>query len=196
MYWHSYALVILLLAGFTQTADRLPDTAAPSLILVYGGSMSEPVVLRNWPENGWLLSGGATTVTSDMLDGRPFFRLAFFWGRMWADYVASGKPLDALKPEQANQYGRFYPAIGFAEAFIAIDFINGPGTLIWHVSPEGLRLLAAQGVPVKLPLPPVALLDLVSSEFWPWIGLGLLCIGGIKLRRYQRQRQHRHRMPI
>jgi hypothetical protein len=68
-----------------------------------------PSSLSDWDElltlTGLLSSGPAAP--SDPLAGRPSLQLAMFWDAgIWEPYVREGL-LGSLRPEQANQFGRF-----------------------------------------------------------------------------------------
>jgi hypothetical protein len=83
--------------------------AAPRLLMVSGAPLAAPVLLSDWDElltlTGLLSSGPAAP--SDPLAGRPSLQLAMFWDAgIWEPYVREGL-LGSLRPEQANQFGRF-----------------------------------------------------------------------------------------
>jgi hypothetical protein len=127
------------------------EAAAPRLILVYGPPLAQPVVLDDWQENLTLMVAAAEDagLSADKLRGRPYFRLAFFWGPEWTAYVDAGKPLSALRPEQGNQAGRFYPAVGDAGPVLTFDSIPGPGPLTRRLEPAGVAVLARHGIPTR-----------------------------------------------
>jgi hypothetical protein len=101
--------VVASLVGMTATTA---SSAAPRLIVVDGGGLSRPIVLADWFENGTLLSQWklAQPARHPQLRCRPAFRLYFLWGPEWNDYVASRKPLHAIRPSEAGFHGRFWPA--------------------------------------------------------------------------------------
>lgn len=127
------------------------EAAAPRLILVYGPPLAQPVVLDDWQENLTLMVAATEDagLSADKLRGRPYFRLAFFWGQEWAAYVDAGKPLSALRPEQGNQAGRFYPAIGDAGPVLTFDSIPGTGPLTRRLEQAGVAVLARHGIPTR-----------------------------------------------
>jgi len=142
-------LPVVLLAWLS---GALPvEAAAPRLILVYGPPLAQPVVLDDWQENLTLMVAATEDagLPADKLRGRPYFRLAFFWGQEWAAYVDAGKPVGALRPEQGNQAGRFYPAIGDAGPALTFDSIPGPGPLIRRLEQAGVAVLARHGIPTR-----------------------------------------------
>jgi hypothetical protein len=71
------------------------------------------------------------------------------------------KPPDLLKPEDASQFGRFYPAYGSLQPLL---ILGQPGVADSGLSPmddqfvfrmsrlseKGLELLARQGIPVRI----------------------------------------------
>jgi hypothetical protein len=62
--------------------------------------------------------------------------LALFWGFEWVQFVNDIRPLTALKPEQANQHARFYPALGAALALVV--FRDEPGEMGENARRKGL----------------------------------------------------------
>ncbi len=127
------------------------EAAAPRLILVYGPPLAQLVVLDDWQENLTLMVAATEDVglSVDKLRGRPYFRLAFFWGPEWAAYVDAGQPVSALRPEQGNQAGRFYPAVADAGPVLTFDSIPGPGPLTRRLEPAGVAVLARHGIPTR-----------------------------------------------
>lgn len=125
--------------------------AAPWFIMVYGASLPRPVILKDWQENleFMLASTEEAKVTVTELRGRPYLELAFFWGPEWAQYVKEGKPVDALRQEQANQHARLYLPIGSKRPILAFDNIPGPGSLTRWVEPKAFDILARHGIPVQ-----------------------------------------------
>lgn len=137
---------LLVAAAFAVPAEA----AAPRLIMVYGSSLSRPVLLTDWEENRRVLGVEEPRVAPDELAGQPYFELALFWGPGWDESVRDGKPLHVLRPEQANQHARLYPGIGDADGFIVFRSIPGPGSLVRRVTPEGAEILAQHGVAMRL----------------------------------------------
>lgn len=124
-------------------------------MIVYGRPLAKPVVFSNWGENETLMvvANDDMSVLHARLKGRPFLRVAMFWGTEWVQYMRHHKPLSALRPSQANQSARFYPAYGSSPALFVFDSIPGPYTsLIRRIRPKGLAVLVRHGVPVRLPV--------------------------------------------
>lgn len=186
----AHVLAMLLIVSLIPFADASPALAArPCVVLFYGGALATPIAVNGCSASSWLLAGPPAPITPAMLEGRPSFQLAFFWNAIWVDDGTAAASPDWLRPEQANQYGRFYPALGVAPAILAMDFIAGPGTLFWYLQPEGLRLLEAHGVPTRSPFPATALFYLVPIDLWPWVGLGLLIVAGFRLSQRRQARR-------
>jgi hypothetical protein len=88
--------------------------------LISGPLVEQPVLIQEWDDTMRVMAGindrapAALTVPTE----RPYYDLALFWGMEWVQYVNDGRPLTALKPEQANQHARFYPAAGSAPALV------------------------------------------------------------------------------
>ncbi len=146
------AAVTLLLVASALLPVGTASAAVPRLVLVYGPPLAAPVLLTDWTENGWVISGNEQDPsTSSQLEGRPYLEVAWFWGPQWDDYVGAGKPLQDLRPDQANGRGRFYPALGDAPAIV-----EGVGYPLRLVTPDGLEVLRRHGVPVRVAgLPPM-----------------------------------------
>lgn len=126
--------------------------AAPRLMMIYGGTLVRPIILSDWQENGRLLAAitEEVKVISEELAQRPNFQVALFWGPEWAQYMEEGNSPRTLRPEQANQHGRFYPAFGDGDPIFRFDSIPGPGPLTRKVKPEGIEILSHYGVPVQV----------------------------------------------
>lgn len=92
-----------------------------------------------------VLDGAA--VASNQLTGRRALRLGLFWHNpTWDPYVRDGR-LAELKLRQASQAGRFYPAIGDEAALVVLP---GHGNWPKRVSAEALRILEANGIPIRI----------------------------------------------
>jgi hypothetical protein len=150
---------VLLIVGLTLLMAALVASpavaAAPRLMMVYGPPLSKPIVLQDWRENLTVMVGlERTNIDPGELEGRPYLKMALFWGPRWVEYVEEGRPLDALRPEQANQHARFYPATEDEPALITFGSSKfGPG-VIRRVEPEALAVLARHGIPVRSEAPP------------------------------------------
>ncbi len=141
-------LVGAIVAALAALVPALPaSAAAPRLVMISGGSLSHPIILDDWDENLTLMTAASESAGLAALDlaSRPSFQVAYFWGPTWADYVAAGNPIQALRPEDANQHGRFYPAFGSARPLLTFE-----GS-VRALSPEGVAVLARHGVPTSYP---------------------------------------------
>jgi hypothetical protein len=150
-------LATLVTAGTTATPAPARSVgrafAAPEIVIVYGDPLPEPRIIADWEENHRLLLSVAGAPSPSPLGlppaplaGRPALRLALFWGISWRATAQSPERLRALRPEQANQQGLFYPATADAPAHLAVGSIAGA------VSDSGLAVLRRHGVPVRLPV--------------------------------------------
>jgi hypothetical protein len=134
--------------------------------MVSGPPLSSPVTLSNWDEIGRLVQAVANespAADRASLAGRPSLRLALFWdARIWEPYIRQGR-LASLRPEQANQFGRFYPAADGRPA--AIDL---PWTGRWPKQPNtaALAILERHGVPVDMESG-----DAIAT--WWWVSAGI-----------------------
>lgn len=176
---------IVLLATLTLAlaAGTPALAAAPRLIMVSGASLERPVLLSDWDEAAelyWSFSFDGTAADPASLEGRPSLRLGLFWdSHVWDPYVRQGR-LGELRPEQANQVGRFYPAVGDEPALVDV-----PGYGQWPkiADAQALKILERHGVPVRL-----VLRVSESSAGWGWwrwpaIGSGAAVVVAIVLRR-------------
>jgi hypothetical protein len=123
--------------------------AAPRLFMVSGAPLAKPVMLSDWDEIATLtgLLSSSPAAPSDPLGGRPSLQLAMFWDAgIWEPYVREGR-LGSLRPEQANQFGRFYPAVAGQPALVDLPWA---GTWPKRVGPDALAILARHGVPTQL----------------------------------------------
>jgi hypothetical protein len=129
------------------------------LILVSGFDLARPILIGEWDDTMRVMAGinRRATAPSGELTGRPYYRLALFWGLDWVKYLESGRPLTSLKPEQANQHGRFYPAVGLAPALVVFDDERGeipdstrPLGLIRSVEPMTLDVFVRHGLRIRV----------------------------------------------
>ncbi len=158
------SILVALLVGACAVGSS--KAATPRLIMVSGQPLSSPVTLSNWDEIGRFIQAAVNespAADRAYLAGRPSLRLALFWdARLWEPYIRRGR-LASLRPDQANQFGRFYPAADGRPA--AIDL---PWTGQWPKQPNAaaLAILERHGVPV----------DIESSHaiaIWWWVAAGV-----------------------
>jgi hypothetical protein len=150
--------------------------ASPRIIMVTGLSLDNPIFLSDQLENldlmlafqeGREIEEGRVVDPMELRD-RPYLELWLYWGAtQWEPYVSEGR-LDELRREQANQYGRFYPAFGRRDAVMNLDV---PGSR--KATAKLLAILARHGIPTQLQAPP-APEESSSNPPWPWIAGGAL----------------------
>jgi hypothetical protein len=187
---------VRLVATCALTALCLAPTAgaaAPRIIMVTGPTLERPVFLTDYFENldlmiafqrGREIAEGRV-VDPKELRRRPYLELWLFWGEdQWEPYVSEGR-LAELRREQANQYGRFYPAFGRRDAVMNLDV---PGSR--KATAKLLNILARHGIPTRLKVPPArSPEDPSASSPWPWVVAGVAAFAaacaaaGWKLRR-------------
>lgn len=153
-------VALLILAG-SQSAGAV----GPSAILIYGGGLESPVVLR-YADSSWfgdvgVLWGGSHIYFSKAheVKGHPlvtkaadraYLSVAIFWGR----------PPEKLVPENGTQHGRLYlptasePALALVTAPNMVDPAPTPIPtrvdqffVIWTLSAEDIGTLRRLGVP-------------------------------------------------
>ena len=144
------ALTVAAVGAVALALVASAQAAAPRLIMVSDDPLDEPVVISDasvvFKLYQSLVLDGAT-VDASLLSGRRAFRLGLFWHNpTWEPYVRDGR-LAELELRQANQVGRFYPAVGDQPALVAFP---GYGSWPRRVSKEALQILDANGVPVRL----------------------------------------------
>lgn len=129
------------------------SAASPRIMMFYGHGLAKAVVLSNWRDTSVVIRdmGEAPRWMHPRLRGRPSFRVAMFWGPEWMRYMSRHRSAANVRPSQANQFARFYPAHGSAQPLFVFDSIPGPyNTLIRVVGRFALSVLAQHGVPVRL----------------------------------------------
>ena len=138
--------------------------AFPRLIMVSGGALKSPVVMTDWDLTAKMLQnlGASKSVPVAQLEGRPFLQVSMFWGPQWKQFMDDGRAVASLRPEQANEFGRLYPAVG-----------NQPAMLILSGAPshfDGART------------PPATLNDYRYAYELTAIPVGILTRAGIPVR--------------
>jgi hypothetical protein len=128
--------------------------AAPHIVMIHGGSLRERIVIADWTTNQRLMSGliAQTSLPDSALRSRPFFDVALFWGSEWKTYAETPERLQDLRPSQANQFARLYPAVGKLPALLV--FRAGLAGMARpsryrRVSPDALDILAKHGVGLR-----------------------------------------------
>ncbi|MGI8551544.1 MAG: hypothetical protein ACR2PL_12295 [Dehalococcoidia bacterium] len=136
------AVVVFAAVSFSRPAAA----AAPRLLMVYGAPLPAPIILDDWRENldVMLAMTEPSSITPVQLSGRPSLELALFWGEGWDQELKQGP----LRPEQATQRGRYFPAVGDADPVVILGFPSPP--LIRLLKPVGAEILARHGVPARL----------------------------------------------
>jgi hypothetical protein len=148
------------------------QAAGPIFVMVYGNLLSKPIIIdagneKLFERQGLVSIDGKVVDVSytddfalDDLKDRPYLDLALFWGSEWVQYHKDGKPLDQLKPEDAertlpppNSRGRFYPACGDRQAGIYLYTGISARYTIKRLSDDALKLLDGQGVPIRTDCP-------------------------------------------
>ena len=112
--------------------------AAPHIIIVHGPSLPTPIVIANSKDNHWLL----LVREERRVEGpRPALDLALFWHPKWRSYAESPEKLRSLRPDQADQVGRLFPATAGLPMMISVGATKGV------VSDSGLAVLRRYRVP-------------------------------------------------
>lgn len=153
------------LAALLAAAVLVPArAAAPWAVVVSGPPLAAPVILTDRQENHRLLLAVRRDagLSWSELDGRPYLWLTLYWGEWWEVQVRQGRL------PTTSQQGRFYPAVGDRPAAVVIHgAASRPVPQLLEA--EGLAILAAHGVPVRLApdaaaaLAPAALLGAAAA---------------------------------
>lgn len=146
----AWALVpLLLLVGQPHDAPATDSSAAPAaprIIMVYGGTLTERIYLTDWHENldfmmNLSLSDGSHARHEDSLSA-PRFEMALYWGNPGWD--PSARDTAALR--------RLDPADGSPARIVLgkLPRITYPGSNHPRViGDSGLRILRERGLPMK-----------------------------------------------
>lgn len=96
--------------------------AFPRLIMFSGGALKTPMVMTDWPASSAFLQSlqESRSIPEQTLSGRPFLHVTMFWGPQWKKYMDEGRPVSALRPEEGNEHGRFYPATASEPAVLLL----------------------------------------------------------------------------
>jgi hypothetical protein len=144
-------LATLLVAGVVcAVSTDVARAAAPRIVIVSGPLLDRRVVISNWQRIFGVVDeiARARPVARVRLGARPRLRLSLFWGPRWNDYLSKGGSPRALRPEQADQFGSFYPAWRGRSALIDLPWAGRWPRLV----PErALTILRRYGVPVRVP---------------------------------------------
>jgi hypothetical protein len=106
------ASAFLAAAAFALALPALGEAACPRLIMVSGESLPARILIHEWDEACKLYAAFFASPAADAttrIATRPSLRLGLFWNALlWEPYVRQHR-LAELRPDDANQFGRFYP---------------------------------------------------------------------------------------
>ena len=131
----------------------IPNAAAPWIIIMHGDLLPQRVVMSDWHENSRLMGAINVSTPADTtaVHQRRYVHLAMFWGPEWANHPRTPEALAGLRPEQANQHGRFYPGWADSDAVVLIGSTSGRAYMtLGSIAERGLALLERYGVPVRV----------------------------------------------
>ena len=144
------ATLMLLLVGLAVPLHA----AFPTIIMIYGEPLSEPVFVTGnglrFQRFSFLFDNyHASPTLLGELDERPYVSVAMFWGGRWVRYLGDQDRLTGLDRAQASQHGRLYPPTDNrgAVAVMTPVFTGAP------CSPPGSGLGLALGVDEPRPVP-------------------------------------------
>ena len=159
-------LMTLALHFSPRAIDPLPaHRAAPEIMIIYGGSLAQPIVLRDWHEHQRFLQ---STINPNFTFKPPpdwrELRLALYWGFEWrrrgADaqsvvYLLSlaraadstGSTTRSLRPGLSGiQVGRLYIDAARTRVVMALRGYDRDGWIGGEVGAEGKDLLRRNGL--------------------------------------------------
>lgn len=141
----------LVAAGFAAclVVAAPAQAAAPRILIISGKPLRHQVVISDWPNIATITrsSPGMRPTPRRQLADRPHMTISMFWGPQWSDYLRSGKPATALRPKQADQVGRFYPAWRGRPAVLDLPWAGWPQ----RATAKALAILHRSGVPTNTP---------------------------------------------
>jgi len=148
--------------------------------MIYGELLPYPIIIYDFEENIRFMAALTedATISPEELSGRVHLELAFFWGEDWAHYLQEGKPLDTLKPEHANQHGRFYLASSENDAIVILSNVPGPGDRTFRIEATGIDILAQNGAPTQV-IEPSFLSKIFSPVLWIFGVIVALLLTGV-----------------
>ncbi|MEO5824953.1 MAG: hypothetical protein ABIR59_03635 [Gemmatimonadales bacterium] len=135
------AIVGISAGGPARPHTSSPESAAPRIIMLYGGVLKEPIYLTDWRENlDFMLAvsepvSGAAALPSD---STQHIEVAMYWyGPTWEPYVQDTTRLRTLDPKDA-QRSRIY--LGHANLRPLLVF---PGaTSARRIAAKGIEILS------------------------------------------------------
>ncbi len=139
-------LLLLVCVLFAITAGTA-SAAAPRIVIVSGGTLRHQVVISDWERIFVVVqevNAYGHALPRSQLRVRPKLMLSLFWGPAWNDFLAAGNSPATLRPAQADQRGRFYPAWHGRPAAIDLP-LSGPWPRL--VPAKALAILKRYGVP-------------------------------------------------
>lgn len=136
-------LIAGLCLGLSETPFSSPDAelAAPRIIMVYGGALTERYYLTDWKENLQFMravSEVSGPITDLRDERRPYVELALFWdATKWDSYARDSLKLKTLDPGGRDVgRGRLYYGEG-----------SGPPVLVYSTA-KSFRIVKAAGVEI------------------------------------------------
>jgi hypothetical protein len=140
-----------------------PEVMSPSIMMFHGGILKQPVFVVEHSEIFSFLREieSPHRGSRPQPEDRPYVNVSFFWGAEWTRYVTDQQPLSKLRPDDANQHGRFYPALRQQPAVLVrtapvlasgatVPFPKDPGAFAMEseLTAVPLAFLQRHGVPV------------------------------------------------
>ena len=149
------ALLAAVVAAFSVSVPVL--AIRPVIIMFYGEPLQQPVFLVDTMVFHDLEN--PTTITAKELAGRPYLKVAMFWGPQRHPYVTGEKSIRSLTPEMASQHGWFYPATSVRPAVLLqtkpqigrLPLPEDAASFTWGGVLDGswIESLVARGVPAR-----------------------------------------------
>jgi hypothetical protein len=140
-------LVALVAVVWCLVGVEAASAAAPRIVIFSGAPLDHQIVVTDWHAIFAVTQAtvSAPAVARRRLAARPSVRISMFWGPVWNDYLRHGGDPNALRPAQADQVGRFFPAHQGRAAVLDLPWA---GRWPRRVPPAALTVLKRFGIPV------------------------------------------------
>jgi hypothetical protein len=112
--------VTLVAVWFMASATRRVDALGPTVLMFYGGSLKAPVYVSGQDAGafGDLLT--PARVPPRDVAGRPYLKVAAFWGPLSDPALKGIRVLTDLTPEMAWQHGKLFPPTATQPAVLLV----------------------------------------------------------------------------
>lgn len=153
---------------FALALPAVGEAACPRLIMVRADPLAAPILIQDYDEACklyWAFFASPAAEATTRFATRASLQLALFWyAPRWEPYVREHR-LAELQPDDADQFGRFYPAVGEEPALVE-TVPRSYGQWPKVVNETALRILQAHGIPTRV--------DETAARGVPWVAAGVV----------------------